>query len=71
MASALGTPSKGHGDKAPSQSSAMQNTAVGSGSRPGSVRMSIEDSAPGNNRTLDRMPPKGWLGSGNESRRQD
>lgn len=71
MASALGTPSKGHGDKAPPQSSAAMNTAVGSGSRPGVTRMRIEDSAPGDNRTLDRNPPRGWLGSGNESRRQD
>ena len=47
------------------------NTAVGSGSRPGVTRMRIEDSAPGDNRTLDRNPPRGWLGSGNESRRQD
>lgn len=70
MASALGTHSKG-GVKAPPQSSAKLDTSVGSGSRPGSVKMPIEDSAPMDARTLDRNPPRGWLGSGNESRRQD
>jgi hypothetical protein len=70
MTSALGTPVKG-GVKAPPQSSATQNTSVGSGSRPGSVKMPIESSAPMDARTLDRDPPRGWLGSGSESRRQD
>ena len=37
--------------------------------RPGNVKMHIEDSAPGDNRTLDRDPPKGWLGSG-ETKKQ-
>ncbi len=70
MASALGSPTKGS-VKAPTQSSAQQNTSVGSGSRPGNVKMPIEDSAPADPHTLDRDPPRGWLGSGNESRRQD
>ena len=69
MAPALGTPTKGHGDKAPAQSSASQNTSLGSGSRPGNVKMHIEDSAPGDNHTLDRDPPQGWLGSG-ETKKQ-
>lgn len=64
MSNPLGRPTKGHGDKAPPQSSAPMNTAVGSGSRPGSGRYPIEDSSPGNNHTLDRNPPSGWLGSG-------
>ena len=70
MASALGSPVRGT-VKAPPQSSATQNTSVGSGSRPGSVRMPIESSAPADPRMLDRDPPRGWLGSGSESRRQD
>jgi hypothetical protein len=28
------------------------------------VKMPIESSAPANPHTLDRDPPKGWLGSG-------
>lgn len=70
MASALGTAVKGT-VKAPPQSSAMQNTSVGSGSRPGNVKMPIESSAPADPRMLDREPPPGWLGSGKESRRED
>lgn len=62
--SALGSPVSGT-VKAPAQSSASQNTNVGGGSRPGTVKMPIESSAPMNPRTLDRMPPSGWLGSGN------
>lgn len=56
MASALGSKSQG-GVMPPAQSSAPQNTAVGSGSRPGSVRMPIATSAPSNPRTMDRNPP--------------
>ena len=58
MASALGTmpPS----EKAPAQSSAPQNTAVGGGSRPGTVKMPIEVSSPSDTRTMGRAP-KGWL----------
>lgn len=55
MASALGTLPKTT-DKAPPQSSAMMNTATGSGSRLGNVKHPIESSAPMNNRTLDREP---------------
>jgi hypothetical protein len=60
MASALGTPVKG-GTKAPPQSSATQNTSVGSGSRPGTVKEPIETSAPSDARTMDRKPPADWL----------
>lgn len=59
----LGSPVRGT-VKAPAQSSATQNTSVGSGSRPGMVKMPIESSAPANPRMLDRDPPAGWLGSG-------
>lgn len=45
----------------PSQSSAPQNTSVGSGSRPTRSSISIEDSAPMDGRTLDRSPPRDWL----------
>jgi hypothetical protein len=58
--SALGSPVKG-GVKAPPQSSAPQNTAVGSGSRPGAVKMPIMTSAPANAHTMDRNPPAGYL----------
>jgi hypothetical protein len=51
--------------KAPSQSSAKLNTSVGSGSRPGTSRHTIDTSAPMNPRTLDRDPPSGALGFGN------
>lgn len=63
MSSPLGSPVRGT-VKAPAQSSATQNTSVGSGSRPGMVKMPIESSAPANPRMLDRDPPAGWLGSG-------
>lgn len=43
--------------KAPAQSSAPQNTSVGSGSRPTKSRMSIETSAPSNPHTLGRDVP--------------
>lgn len=59
MAGALGTKPQG-GTTAPAQSSASQNTSVGSGSRPGSVKMPIETSAPSNARTLGRAPSD-WL----------
>ncbi len=66
--SVFGSPVKGT-EKAPPQSSAAQNTAVGSGSRPGKTRFPIESSAPADPCTLDRDPPKGWLGSGQEKPR--
>lgn len=43
--------------KAPSQSSAAQNTAVGSGSRPTPSRIKIDTSAPMNPQTLGRSTP--------------
>lgn len=60
MASALGSPTKGS-VKAPAQSSNKLNTSVGSGSRPGTVKMPIESSAPSDPHTLDRKPPAGAL----------
>lgn len=48
------------GVKAPAQSSAPQNTAVGSGSRPGGGKIGIPTSAPADAHTLGRAPP-GWL----------
>jgi hypothetical protein len=63
MGSPFGSPVSGT-LKAPPQSSAEQNTAVGSGSRPGTTKFRIESSAPMNPRMLDRDPPMGWLGSG-------
>lgn len=68
MSEPLGTPVKGT-VKAPPQSSATAHVDLGSGSRPGMVKMPIESSAPMNPRTLDRDPPKGWLGSGKEMAR--
>lgn len=59
----LGSPVRGT-VKAPAQSSAAQNTSVGSGSRPGRTMEPIESSAPADPRMLDRDPPAGWLGSG-------
>lgn len=68
MSNPLGSPV--HGTvKAPAQSSATMNTSVGSGSRPGHTSMPIDSSAPANPRTLDRSPPSGWLGSGDEKAR--
>ena len=46
--------------KPPAQSSAPQNTAVGSGSRPTGGKMGIPSSAPAEPHELDRAPP-GWL----------
>jgi hypothetical protein len=40
--------------------SAAQNTAVGSGSRPGGGKIGIDTSAPAEPHTLERAP-KGWL----------
>lgn len=60
MGSALGSPVKGS-VAPPAQSSAPQNTAVGSGCRPGKTKMPIESSAPSNPLTMDRNPPPGWL----------
>lgn len=57
---ALGKPVSGS-VKAPAQSSASQNTSVGSGSRPGAAKIGIESSAPTDARTMDRNPPSGWL----------
>jgi hypothetical protein len=68
MGSPLGTDKSGT-MKAPSQSSAKLMTSTGSGSRPGNSKMTIDTSAPMNPRTLDRDPPKGWLGSGDEKAR--
>lgn len=64
----LGT-DKGGTPKAPAQSSSKLNTSVGSGSRPGSSRFPIESSHPMDAYTLDRDPPKGWLGSDSEKAR--
>lgn len=49
--------------KPPAQSSATQNTSVGSGSRPTPSRYKIETSAPTEPRMLDRGVP-GALGIG-------
>lgn len=68
MAGPLGSPVSGT-VKAPPQSSAQMSTSVGSGSRPGHVKVPIDSSAPSNPRTLDRDPPAGWLGSGDEKAR--
>lgn len=57
--------------KAPAQSSAPQNTSVGSGSRPTSSRFKIEDSAPANARMLGgRGEVPGALGMGSGSAKQ-
>ena len=45
------------GVKAPAQSSAPQNTSVGSGSRPTPSRIKIESSAPTSPQTLGRDVP--------------
>lgn len=68
MAGPLGT-DHSNTMKAPAQSSAKLNTSVGSGSRPGSSRFPIETSAPTDAYTLNRNPPKGWLGGGGEKAR--
>lgn len=60
MGNALGSPVKGSVKPEP-QTSAPQNTAVGSGCRPGNTKMPIDSSAPMNPRTMDRNPPGGWL----------
>jgi len=46
--------------KAPAQSSAPQNTAVGGGSRPTPSKIKLPVSAPEDPRTLGRAPPD-WL----------
>lgn len=61
MAGALGTNPKGSEGKGDTRSSAAQNTKVGSGSRPGAAKVSIETTAPANCHTMDRNPPAGWL----------
>ena len=48
------------GVRPPAQSSAPQNTAVGSGSRPTGGKIGIEVAAPANPHTLGRAPA-GWL----------
>jgi hypothetical protein len=48
------------GVRPPAQSSAPQNTAVGSGSRPTGGKIGIDTSAPADPRTLGKAPP-GWL----------
>lgn len=67
MAGPLGTdtPTMKH----PPQSSSKLNTNVGSGSRPGSSKFPIATSSPSDAYTLDRDPPKGYLGSGGEKAR--
>ena len=59
MASALGTPPKG-GETVPHQTSAETFKPVGSGARPGTVKIPIETSAPADEHTQGRAPP-GWL----------
>ena len=55
--------------KAPAQSSAPQNTSVGSGSRPTAARYKIETSAPANARTLGgRGDVPGALGMGGKAK---
>ena len=50
------------GTMAPKQTSAPQNTAVGSGSRPGGGKVMIPTSAPDNAHTLERYDAAGkWL----------
>lgn len=51
---------KGYGSKGDKRSSAPQNTAVGSGSRPNGGRIKIPTTEPKNDRTMERAP-KGWL----------
>ena len=60
MAGPLGTPSQG-GVMPPKQSSMPQNTAVGSGSRPGAASVHIPTSAPSDAHTLGREPQSGYL----------
>lgn len=48
---------QGKSVKAPPQTSAPQNTAVGSGSRPTPSRIKIKTSAPENPKTLGRDVP--------------
>jgi len=55
--------------KAPAQSSASQNTSVGSGSRPTASRFKIKTSAPSDPRGLGRMVP-GALGMGGSGKDQ-
>lgn len=59
MTSALGS-KPAPGCLPPAQSSRPQNTAVGSGSRPGSGSVMIPTSAPSDPHTLGRAPG-GWL----------
>lgn len=58
MAGALGSDSGG--TRPPKQSSMPQNTAVGSGSRPGGSKITIDTSDAKDAHTLGRAPP-GWL----------
>ena len=65
--SALGKAPKVQQQPGDSRSSAAQNTAVGSGARPGAGKTETMVSSPSNKRTLDRDPPAGWLGSGSKA----
>jgi hypothetical protein len=51
---------KAYGKGGDKRSSAPQNTATGSGSRPMSSKFKIPTSEPKNERTMERAP-KGWL----------
>ena len=62
---ALGSPAAGMPKD--SRKSAPQNTATGSGSRPGTGKTTTKVTAPMDQRKLDRDPPAGWLGSGKKA----
>ena len=66
---ALGTNSKPSMPQ-PKGSSMPQYTAVGSGSRPGTVRVPIPDSAPKDAHGLDGRMTPAWLGSGSAAKPQ-
>ena len=61
MAGALGTKPAGSMGTGDTRSSKAQNTAVGSGSRPGAASVPIATTAPSDQRTMDRKPPAGYL----------
>lgn len=65
---ALGT--NRHSMPQPKGNSMPQHTAVGSGSRPGTVRVPIEDSAPKDAHGLDGRKTPGYLGSGTMAKPQ-
>ena len=65
MGQPLGSPPKGGvNTRTPGVGGDKFNTNTGSGSRPGNYKFPIETSSPDNPHTMDRDPPKGWLGSG-------